>query len=281
MIEISSNTTEMTTVPQTEAVTELSSVGVSKTTTADSMTVPYDGDFAETNIESAITTTVPTFYYKGVDENEQTGVSEYTSRETAYSGHTQAAPAESCYSSEEEKSGAVSQAAGIDEDSSPTETVTESIAVHDSTSEAIIASEPVITLNMQQAQAFTLLAGAFGVFIAALVITGKIRRRSKAKKELSPLTAKERDEIRLREENGKKFKPKKPKTKRKPPRTVQESLPYRRVCDEYIFMVDDGKYSKTYQFEDINYQIAKQDEQESIFLGYCSVLNSFDTNAEV
>ncbi len=45
--------------------------------------------------------------------------------------------------------------------------------------------------------------------------------------------------------------------------------------------VDDNKYSKTYRFEDVNYSIAKQEEQEGIFLGYCSVLNSFDTSADL
>ena len=142
--------------------------------------------------------------------------------------------------------------------------------------------KPVITLNAKQAQAFTLIAAAFGVVIAATVIAIKVRgKKKKEESDLSALTAKERDEIRLREENKKKPKEKKIKKKKSVPKTVQKTLPYQMVCDDYIFKVDDNRYSKTYQFEDVNYQIAKQDEQESIFLGYCSVLNSFDTNADI
>ena len=40
-------------------------------------------------------------------------------------------------------------------------------------------------------------------------------------------------------------------------------------------------WEKTYRFEDINYSIAKQEEQEAIFLGYCAVLNSLDTGADM
>lgn len=135
---------------------------------------------------------------------------------------------------------------------------------------------------MQQAQAFTMLAGVFGVVIAAAVVMIKLKiKKNKEESDLSDLSAKERDEIRLREENAKKPKQKKAKKQRNPPKTVQQTLPYKRVCDDHIFKVDDNKYSKTYKFEDVNYAIAKQDEQESIFLGYCSVLNSFDTNADI
>ena len=95
------------------------------------------------------------------------------------------------------------------------------------------------------------------------------------------VSAKDRDERRLKQLNAKKPKEKKVRKKRTVTRTVQKSLPYKYVCDEYILKVDENHYSKTYCFEDVNYSIAKQEEQEGIFLGYCSVLNSFDTNADI
>lgn len=144
---------------------------------------------------------------------------------------------------------------------------------------ASVGEQPVIGLNTKQAKAFTLLAGVFGVVTAAIVFSRKSRKNKHD--DLSSLTAKERDEIRLNEQNKIKPKKKKRRKKRVVSRTVQKTLPYKRVCDTYIFKVDDNRYSKTYQFEDVNYAIAKQDEQESIFLGYCSVLNSFDTNADI
>lgn len=144
---------------------------------------------------------------------------------------------------------------------------------------ASVGEHPIVGLNTKQAKAFTLHAGVFGVVTAAVVFSRKSRKNKHD--DLSSLTAKERDEIRLNELNKKKPIKKKLRKKRVVPRTVQKTLPYKRVCDTYIFKIDDNRYSKTYQFEDVNYAIVKQDEQESIFLGYCSVLNSFDTNADI
>lgn len=103
------------------------------------------------------------------------------------------------------------------------------------------------------------------------------KEESKKKKE----TAKEKDAARLKKSK----KNKKDKIKKaKPPRvrkTVQDTLPYIRICDDYIFEVEEYRYSKTYKFEDVNYTIARQEEQDSIFLAYCSVLNGIDASVDM
>ncbi|MBR1382347.1 MAG: conjugal transfer protein, partial [Ruminococcus sp.] len=278
------NTKEAIDIPKTtdssKAETTKTTTKETTTTTKKTTTSVVEAAPPETTTETtAVTTTAMTTYTSaqsftenidGGDESyAQTGVSEYIpyqTTQTSYSGHTETAPYEGGYTSEEDSSETVS---------SETEVSSEEISS--------VTEQPAISLNAKQAQAFTLLAGAFGVVIAVAVIFIKMRgKKSKTEKDdLSALTAKERDEIRIKEESRKKPKEKKIKKKRPAPKTVQKTLPYQRVCDEYIIKVDDNKYSKTYQFEDINYQIAKQDEQESIFLGYCSVLNSFDTNADI
>ena len=101
------------------------------------------------------------------------------------------------------------------------------------------------------------------------------------KRKNQAATAKARDEQRLKEENAKKPKQKKIRKKRSVPKTVQKTLPYQKFVDDSIIRIDDNHYSKTYRFEDINYSIAKQEEQEAIFLGYCSVLNCFDTSTDI
>ena len=142
------------------------------------------------------------------------------------------------------------------------------------------ASENVSASN--NAQAFLLLAGVFGAAVAAVVFMKKLKKKNiSGDKNLSELSARERDEIRLDKQKRRKPKKKKIRKKRVVPITMQKTLPYKRVCDDHIFKVDDNRYSKTYIFEDINYSIAKQEEQENIFLGYCSVLNSFDTSADI
>lgn len=148
------------------------------------------------------------------------------------------------------------------------------VAVTENTAENVSAANNI--------QAFLLLAGVFGAAVAAAVFMKKIRKKNISEDaDLSELSARERDEIRLNKQKRKKPKKQKIKKKRVVPKTMQKTLPYKRVCDNYIFKVEENRYSKTYRFEDINYSIAKQEEQEGIFLGYCSVLNSFDTSADI
>ncbi len=148
------------------------------------------------------------------------------------------------------------------------------VAVTENTAENVSAANNI--------QVFLLLAGVFGAAVAAAVLMKKIKKKNISEDaDLSELSARERDEIRLNKQKRKKPKKQKIKKKRVVPKTMQKTLPYKRVCDNYIFKVEENRYSKTYRFEDINYSIAKQEEQEGIFLGYCSVLNSFDTSADI
>lgn len=97
--------------------------------------------------------------------------------------------------------------------------------------------------------------------------------------DISQLSARERDAIRLNQQKRKKPKKKRTKNKRVVPKTTQKTLPYKRVCDKYLFKVDENKFSKTYRFEDVNYTIAKQEEQEAIFLAYGTVLSRWHIRA--
>ena len=144
----------------------------------------------------------------------------------------------------------------------------------------VTVAAPTQSNSTNNAMGFLLLAGVFGAVIAAAVFFMKNKKKS-ADVDISALSAKERDALRLNKEKKPKPKKQRKNKKRLIPRTAQKTLPYQRICDEYIFRVAENKYSKTYQFEDINYSIAKQEEQEAIFLGFCSVLNSFDTSADV
>ena len=69
--------------------------------------------------------------------------------------------------------------------------------------------------------------------------------------------------------------------RKKVPGSVQKTLPYEKVADDYLFKVDSKHYSRLYRFEDVNYTAASKEEQEDIFLGYCNILNSFDTSADI
>lgn len=62
---------------------------------------------------------------------------------------------------------------------------------------------------------------------------------------------------------------------RKIPKTVQESIPYKYVYDNGIIETEEGIFTKTYKMEDVNFKIAPEEDQKSIFLQYEKVLNSF------
>ena len=62
------------------------------------------------------------------------------------------------------------------------------------------------------------------------------------------------------------------------PHTAQESIPYERMFPDGICRVTDNYYTKTIQFQDINYQLAQQEDQTAIFEEWCSFLNFFDSS---
>lgn len=102
------------------------------------------------------------------------------------------------------------------------------------------------------------------------------------KKKKKQQTAREADAQRLKQEQRSKKKSKAEKIKKpKVKKTVQQTLPYIAFCDNYILEVEPNRYSKTYKFEDINYTIASNEEQEIIFTSYCDLLNSFDSSVDI
>ncbi len=69
------------------------------------------------------------------------------------------------------------------------------------------------------------------------------------------------------------------KPKLRIPKTVQDTIPYECVYDNGgIIEIEEGVFTKAYRLTDINYQIAKIQEQEEMFLRFGEFLNSFDTS---
>ena len=71
------------------------------------------------------------------------------------------------------------------------------------------------------------------------------------------------------------------KEKFRVPHWVQDVIPVRAVYSDGLFLVGKDRFSKTFQFQDINYAVASQEDQRSMFMAYCSLLNSLDNNATV
>lgn len=62
------------------------------------------------------------------------------------------------------------------------------------------------------------------------------------------------------------------------PRSVQQSIPIKRIYSDGIWQVG-GKHSKTWRFADVNYAAASDEDKRSIFLSYGSALNALPTDA--
>ena len=62
------------------------------------------------------------------------------------------------------------------------------------------------------------------------------------------------------------------------PRTAQESIPLQRMFEDGTCRVRPGYYTRTIQYQDINYQLAQQEDKTAIFEEWCSFLNFFDSS---
>ena len=71
---------------------------------------------------------------------------------------------------------------------------------------------------------------------------------------------------------------KKARRERKEPHSAQETIPYQRMWPDGICRVTDALYTKTIQFQDINYQLAQNEDKTAIFEGWCDFLNYFDSS---
>ena len=64
----------------------------------------------------------------------------------------------------------------------------------------------------------------------------------------------------------------------KKPRSAQDTIPYQRMWPDGICRVTDTYFTKTIQFQDINYQLAQNEDKTAIFEGWCDCLNYFDSS---
>ena len=61
-------------------------------------------------------------------------------------------------------------------------------------------------------------------------------------------------------------------------KSAQDSIPFQRMFPDGICRVTDYYYSKTVQFQDINYQLNQNEDKTAIFDSWCDFLNYFDSS---
>ncbi len=63
--------------------------------------------------------------------------------------------------------------------------------------------------------------------------------------------------------------------------SAQDSIPYQRMFPDGICRVTDTYYTKTVQFQDINYQLSQNEDKTAIFEGWSDFLNFFDSSVHI
>ncbi len=64
------------------------------------------------------------------------------------------------------------------------------------------------------------------------------------------------------------------------PRTAQESIPFIQMYKDGTCKVTEGYFSRTIEFGDINYRLALEEDQHTIFDTWCGFLNFFDSSVK-
>ena len=71
------------------------------------------------------------------------------------------------------------------------------------------------------------------------------------------------------------------KFQRKIADSAQRTIAYRTMERSGLCQVDERIFTKTLEFGDVNYRLAKNEDKEAIFNGWCKLLNSFDPSLTV
>ncbi|MFT8888080.1 MAG: conjugal transfer protein TraE [Ethanoligenens sp.] len=61
-------------------------------------------------------------------------------------------------------------------------------------------------------------------------------------------------------------------------KSAQDSIPFQRMFPDGVCRVTDSFYTKTVQFQDINYQLNQNEDKTAIFESWCDFLNYFDSS---
>ena len=70
------------------------------------------------------------------------------------------------------------------------------------------------------------------------------------------------------------------KNQDKKKKSAQDSIPFERMFPDGICRVNSGYFTKTIQFQDINYQLSQNEDKTAIFEGWCDFLNYFDSSVK-
>lgn len=104
-----------------------------------------------------------------------------------------------------------------------------------------------------------------------------LERQSALQKDVAQIEKKKKRKKLSREEKKLiRTKIKEADRRQETPHTAQKTIPYQRMYPDGICRVTDTRYTRTIQFQDINYQLSQNEDKQALFDGWCDFLNYFD-----
>ena len=166
-----------------------------------------------------------------------------------------------------------------------TEQITETEAVTQAVTEAITETAVQNSTNRISIDpAFIAVPAVAAVSAAAALIMKK--KQKKAVDDDTPMSARDRDAARLEAEKPDKKKGKKSrknkgeKEKKNLSKKVLSTIPYQKVLSDDIFYLGKKMYSKAYTFDDINFNLADEEQQYMYLERYIEFLGILDDTVD-
>lgn len=163
-----------------------------------------------------------------------------------------------------------------------TESVTETAAITEAVQEIPTADNMLVNPYLVMIP-----IAAAGLAFGARAMTKKKRKNIAAEEnENAPMSAREKDAVRLaanKPDNKKSRKSKKgrgEKERKNLSKKVLSTLPYRKVLSDDIFFLGKKMYSKAYTFDDINFNLADEEQQYMYLERYIEFLGILDDSVD-
>lgn len=167
-----------------------------------------------------------------------------------------------------------------------TEVVTESVTETAAITEAV-QETPTADNTLANPYLVMIPIAAAGLALGARAMTKKKRKNIAAEEnENAPMSAREKDAVRLAANKPDKKKSRKSKKgrgekeRKNLSKKVLSTLPYRKVLSDDIFFLGKKMYSKAYTFDDINFNLADEEQQYMYLERYIEFLGILDDSVD-
>lgn len=259
-------TSQTTIITNEENVTEISSTATSKTSAE---------TFTDTQTNTANENTDETITSISSDTESESGTSESTTTQ-----HTTTATEEITETSEETFTEIVTlppETAVIQTEITAITEVTAPPVVENTKNNSFLSERNIILVII------CFLLVIIGILFGTMSKRRKKLTEKKSKMSNNKKSARDKDAERIagkKKKNDNKKSAKKSKVKIEVSKDVLGSLPYKKVLADNLWYLGNRLYSKAYTFDDINFNLADEDEQYAYLERYIDFLNTLDNTID-